>query len=269
VKPAPVFHLEGVTVRRQGTEILRGVTWRFDQGQHWALLGPNGCGKTTLLKVLAGYEWATTGSVEVLGERFGECSIPDLRKRIGWAGSFLAQRFHDSETPLNIVVTGFEASLGRFREFTPDEVGMAVAALERLGAGSILDKPYGVLSQGERQRVLIARSIVHSPRLLVLDEPCAGLDPSAREAFLDDVEQFAAAAHAPSIIFVTHHIEEIRPHISHAMVMKDGLALASGPTEAVLRGGALAEAFGLEYRVDKRHDGYAVHVRRPHNGGAR
>lgn len=256
---APVIRLADIHLRRSGTDILNGVSWTVEHGEHWALLGANGSGKTTLLKVVTGYEWPTSGRVEVLGERFGECSIPLLRRRIGWASSSLQTRFPDNAPALEIVVTGFDAALSsQYHEYTEVELEAAAYALERVGAGRILRREYGVLSQGERQRVLLARSLVHRPGLLILDEPCAGLDPRSREEFLDDVEKLLQADDAPTLILVTHHIEEIRPSIAKTMVIRDGKVLATGATAEVLNAQVLGTAFAGECEVHKRGERYLL-----------
>jgi iron complex transport system ATP-binding protein len=256
---SPVVRVSDIHLRRSGTVILDGISWTVEPGQHWALLGANGSGKTTLLKVITGYEWPSTGSVEVLGERFGECNIPLLRRRIGWASSSLQTRFPDDAPALEIVVTGFEAALSsQYHEYTEVELEAAAYALERVGAAHIMRRSYGVLSQGERQRVLLARSLVHHPGLLILDEPCAGLDPRSREEFLDDVETLLAAKDAPTLILVTHHIEEIRPSIAQTLVIRDGKVLATGATAEVLNAEVLGTAFAGECEVHKRGERYLL-----------
>jgi len=254
----PVVELQDIVLERDGVRILDGVSWTVRRGEHWALLGANGCGKTTLLKVVAGYEWPTTGSVSVLGEKFGETDLRVLRRRIGWVSSAIAQRFPQDDSALKIALSGYEASMGLWREFSAQETERAHRALEETGAAAIADRPWKVLSQGERQRVLIARSLVNDPPLMILDEPCAGLDPAARERFLDDMEALAAKPDAPCLVLVTHHVEEIRPFVSRTLAMRDGKAIACGPTGECLTQAVLARAFGRPCELSRGPSGWRL-----------
>ncbi|MDK2972743.1 MAG: iron complex transport system ATP-binding protein [Candidatus Sumerlaeota bacterium] len=254
-----VLNIENVSLEREGTAILRDVSWRIAAGEHWALVGANGCGKTTLLKVATGYEWPTSGRVEVLGERYGETNIPALRRHIGWVSSAVLARVPNSNRVLDVAVSGFEASMGLYREFSADEYEAARCALARVGAEGIAARAWGVLSQGERQRCLIARALVARPSLMILDEPCAGLDPAARAEFLDSLERMAEEENAPGIVIVTHHVEEVRPFVTRVLAMKEGRILAQGQPEGVLRSEVLTEVFrracvvrktGTEYRLE-------------------
>ncbi len=255
-----LLRLDNVSVRRGRREILSGVSWTIEHGRHWALLGPNGAGKTTLLKIITGYEWVTDGSVEVLGEPFGQCNIPELRKRIGWVSSALQQGLPERDTAIEIAASGIEASLGLYRDFSPAEFDRAAEALRSLGCESAARQSYATLSQGERQRVVIARALVNRPRLLILDEPCAGLDPMARESFLRDLGRLAARPEAPGMILVTHHIEEIGPWVSDVLVLRNGRVLAAGPKAEVLTPVTLGEAFGCPCTVENDHDRYHLRL---------
>lgn len=243
VNPA-LLRLRGVTYRRGSRSILSDVNWAIAPGQHWALLGANGSGKTTLLKLITGYEWVTEGAVEVLGERFGEVNLRELRKLIGWVSFALDPFLPEHDLAADIVVSGFDASLGLYREVTGVERSQAIAAMHRLGIGCRAEQPYRTLSQGERQRVWIARAMIHRPRLLILDEPCAGLDPAARASLLADLGELLASPGGPTLILVTHHLEEIEPYITHALVLRDGTVVASGRAADVLTSSTLSAAFG-------------------------
>jgi iron complex transport system ATP-binding protein len=228
-----VIELEDVYFIRQGRAILSGVNWRIETDQHWALIGANGSGKTTLLKIITGYEWPTSGQVKVLGKQFGETNIPELRKHIGWVSAAIEQKLPTQDRAIDVVASGLEASLGLFREFTPQEYSRAEESLKILKANTYARQSFGTLSQGEQQKVLIARAMVNRPKLLILDEPCAGLDPAARVRFLRDLEHLAAMPDAPAIIFVTHHIEEIGGWMNQALLLKDGRVMAAGSPETV------------------------------------
>jgi len=245
-----IVELRDITYIREGQTILSGVSWRIEPRQHWALLGANGSGKTTLLKVITGYEWPSAGEVAVLGQRFGECDLRALRKLVGWVSSAVLHQFPLHNTARDVVASGLDASIGLYRDFTDAEWAAAEAALTRVGATAVTGRAYRLLSQGEQQRVLIARALVNRPALLILDEPCAGLDPAARERFLEDLEGLTRPADAPTTILVTHHIEEIGPWVSDVLVLRGGRMLAVGAREAVLRAEVLAEAFEGVCRVE-------------------
>lgn len=255
-----VIRLSGVSYHRNGNRILSGIDWEIQQGQHWAILGANGSGKTTLLKIITGYDWVTEGRVEVLGRRLGECDVRSLRKSIGWVSSSLEHRLPTADTALDVVVSGIEAWLGVWRPFDAGELERAKSALALVGAGSLERKRYGVLSQGEQQRVLIARALVAEPVLLILDEPCAGLDPAARARFLADIQRLAATRNAPTLVLVTHHVEEIGPWVNRVLVLKEGRALAKGAPQEVLTGTVLSEAFSAQCQIRSDGDGYRLRI---------
>ncbi len=251
-----VVQVSGVTFYRKERAILSGIDWRIDKGRHWALLGANGSGKTTLLKIICGYEWPTFGSVQVLGQRFGACDVRKLRKLIGWVSSAMCQQLPGHDTAVQVAASGLEASIGLYRTFKPAELDKAQAVLAHLGAEGVAGQRYNTLSQGEQQKVLIARALVHDPKLLILDEPCIGLDPASRERFLQDLDAFAARAEAPTMVLVTHHIEEIRPWVSEVMMLKDGKVLAQGEPQETITGAKIGELFGCQCRVGKSENGY-------------
>lgn len=256
-----IIHVEGATmIRGEDRTILDGIDWIVSEGEHWALLGANGSGKTSLLKVICGYEWPTRGSVSVLGERYGETVLAEVRKRIGWVSSSLLTWIPDDTTGLAIALSGLEASVGLWREFSIRETDRAREALIEMGAEDIADKPYGVLSQGERQRALIARALINRPALIILDEPCAGLDPAAREHFLHDLERFARRKSAPTFIFVTHHVEEIPPFVTHALLLNKGRVLARGPLDRTMTDPLLSQTFGRPCAIHRRNGRFHLEI---------
>jgi len=248
-----VLHLNGATYQRGEHHILKDLSWVIEKGQHWALLGANGSGKTTLLKIITGYEWVSDGEVEVLGQRFGDCNLRELRKRIGWVSSTLEHDLPARDSAIKIVVSGMDASIGLYRDFDVDELEHARKTLAMMNCSRIADQPYGRLSQGEQQRVLIARALVNRPALLILDEPCSGLDPAARYRFLDDLGRLTGQHLAPAIILVTHHIEEIHLWISHVLILKQGRCVACGTKHAVLSSSILSEVFDFPCVVENRN----------------
>ena len=237
----PVLELDGASYWRGTRVILSKIDWRIARGEHWALLGANGSGKTTLLRMVGATDWPCEGTISVLGRRFGDVDLRDLRRAIGIVSSALASYFHERQPAIEIVATGINAELGWWRQLESDDQMRAHEALAAVGMAALATSPCAQLSQGERQRVLIARALVNSPALLILDEPCAGLDPAARESFLEDLAALVDRPEAPTLILVSHHIEEIPPFVRHALVLKEGHALAQGAIEQVCTSAVLSQ----------------------------
>jgi iron complex transport system ATP-binding protein len=248
--------LENVSFIRRQRLILDGLSWTVAPGDNWVVLGANGSGKTTLLQLLAGYLWPSQGRVTVLGEEFGRIDLRELRKRIGWVGSFLEAQIPSLMRPLDLIVSGKYASIGIFERPREEDYQQALDLARQLHCAEILESPYGVLSQGEKQRLLIARALIHQPQLLILDEPCAGLDLVAREQLLDTLEQLGRTSSGPTMILVTHHLQEIMPTFSHAFLLKAGRCLAQGTKAAILRSELLSQAFGIPISVNEEGNRY-------------
>jgi iron complex transport system ATP-binding protein len=227
---------EGVGYRQQGVDILSDIDWGLESGQHWAVLGPNGSGKTTLLKIACGYLWPTSGRVLRLGREL--IDLGELRKSIGWISSGMIADIPAQDSGLETVVTGRFAQFGlkHLPEYGPAESDFADAAAElsRLGCLELAEKPFGILSQGERQQVLIARARMARPLLLVLDEPCAGMDPGVRERFLAWLDARLSAPEGPTVILVTHHIEEIVAALQNTLILSAGRIHSAGRTSDVV-----------------------------------
>lgn len=240
----PILEVSGVNVRRGDTDLLCNVAWRIGRGDHWVVLGPNGCGKTSLLKVLTGYLSPSAGEIMVLGRRYGRADWRELRLRIGIVTSALQAQIPPAETAMDTVISGRYAQLDLWARTTRADRAAARRALRAAGIASLADRPWIFLSQGERQRVLIARALVARPRLLILDEPCGGLDPVARDRFLEMVEQLARRKRGPALVLVTHHVEEITPAFSHVLLLRAGCVQAAGPRARVLNSRALSSVFG-------------------------
>jgi len=254
------IELKNITYQRDGKDILSGISWNIAPGENWAMVGPNGSGKTTLLSIVAGYNWPTEGLVQVLGRNFGETNLPELRKAIGWVSSAFRERLPERDIALDIVLSGIDASVGIYRDYAKKDVKRAQRALDHLGVSHLESRTYGTLSQGEQQRVLIARSLVNNPKLIILDEPCIGLDPQATESFLDDLSRLASRQNSPAIVFVTHRIEEIRPFVNRAIVLKKGKILAVGELKASLNSKVLSEAFDCRCVVSRRNSRYYLNI---------
>jgi len=243
-----LIHLNHLTLRRDGRDILRGVDLHIAPGEQWTLLGRNGCGKTTILEMITGYLFPTTGTVEVLGNRYGQVDLREVRKRIGYISPSLIDKFTLHDPVWEIVAGGAYAYL-RIYEQLPEEVTeRARQELARVGLLAMADQPFGTLSQGERKKALLARTMMAKPELLILDEPCAGLDLYEREKYLEALESFVSPS--LSMLYVTHHIEEIVPMFTHVALMADGRITAQGQKRDVLTPELLREAYGLPITVE-------------------
>src|SRR3989440_12073369 len=221
-KQNAVLEIRDLQVRRGKTMILNRVSWRVERGQHWVILGANGSGKTSLLSALTGYLTPSSGEIGVLGRRYGETDWRDLRKQIGLVSSSVRQMMSGSELALDTVVSGKHALIDFRGRITSADHARASRILKQIDCGHLAERPWAVLSQGERQRVLIGRALMPNPPVLILDEPCAGLDPVAREHFLRFLDRLGRRKNAPTLVLVTHHVEEIMPVFSHALLLKTG-----------------------------------------------
>ena len=255
VKPASVLDVKNLRVTRGRTAILRGIDWRVAPGEHWVILGANGSGKTSLLKALTGFLSPTSGEISLLGKIYGESDWRELRLKIGVVTSAFAASIPPSEVALDTVVSGKYAQLDLWHAGTRADRAAAKKLLRSIGLARIADREWAYLSQGERQRVLIARALMARPRLLILDEPCAGLDPVARERFLRFIDKLARARRSArpepveGLVLVTHHVEEITPAFTHALLLRAGRVVAAGRRRAVLDSANLSRTFGQRLRL--------------------
>jgi iron complex transport system ATP-binding protein len=255
-----ILSIAGLRIERGGTVILRDVNWRVKRGEHWVILGANGSGKTSLLSALTGYFMPTAGEISLLGETYGESDWRELRKKIGLVSSSVRQMMADNEPALETVASGKYAIIDFWGRLTRDEKTQAWKLLRQIECEYLADRPWRVLSQGERQRVLIGRALMAKPRVLILDEPCAGLDPAAREHFLQFLQRLGVRKNSPTLVLVTHHVEEIMPVFSHLLVLKKGAVLAAGTKAAVLNSKNLSIAFGAQMQLQRTGNRYALKV---------
>lgn len=244
-----LIRFEDVTVIRNGKTILKDIHWNVNRGEHWSILGLNGSGKTSLLNVINGYLYPTSGTVEVLGQLFGKTNIPDMRKEIGFISSSLLQQLKPYDSVLSIVLSGKFASIGLYEAVEKQDVEKARYYMELLNCEHLEDSRYGLLSQGEQQRVLIARALMANPKILILDEPCNGLDVIAREELLEFIQKLTEQENCPMLIYVTHHVEEVLPCFSHTLLLKDGQVFAKGLSEELLTEESLTEFYGRNVSV--------------------
>ena len=257
-----VIRMDGVGVRRGRSTLVHDVDWRVELDERWVVLGPNGAGKTTLLRLAAAELHPTTGSVHVLGERLGRVNVFELRTRIGLSSAALAQRVPDVETVRDVVVSAGYGVLGRWRErYEGADTERADALLTALGVAAFGDRPFGTLSEGERKRTLIARALMTDPELLLLDEPAAGLDLGGREDLVSTLSVLAMDEYSPATVLVSHHVEEIPPGFTHALLLRDGRAVAAGPLPHVLTEELLSRTFGLPLTVDEQDGRWAARRR--------
>ena len=247
-----VIAVDGASVVRSRNYLLREVTWRVELDERWVVLGPNGAGKTTLLNLAAARLHPTAGRVDVLGERLGRVDVQELRTRVGLSTAALADRLPLDERVHDVVVTAAWSVVGRFRESydAVDEV-RARALLEQMGVATLADRRYGTLSEGERKRVQIARALMTDPELLLLDEPAAGLDLGGREDLVARLAELAYDPDAPTLVLVTHHVEEIPPGFTHALLLREGHVVAQGLLNETVTSEHLSKTFGMPLRVEQ------------------
>jgi iron complex transport system ATP-binding protein len=256
----PVLAVDNLRIERGGTVILDDVSWRVQRGEHWVILGANGSGKTSLLSALTGYLMPTAGEVSLLGETYGESDWRELRKKVGIVSSSVRQMMADDEPALETVASGKYAMIDFWGCLSRTEKAEAARLLKQVECEYLTDRPWRVLSQGERQRVLVARALMAKPRVLILDEPCAGLDPAAREHFLQFLQRLGARKNSPTLVLVTHHVEEIMPVFSCVLILKHGRMLVAGEKTVTLNSKNLSAAFGAQTRLHQTGNRYALAV---------
>ncbi len=258
-KPA-VLEVSNLRIERSGTVILNDVSWRIARGEHWVILGANGSGKTSLLSALTGYLMPTAGEISLLGEHYGESDWRELRLKIGIVSSTVRQMMADSEPALDTVVSGKYAMIDFWGRPRREDRRKAESILRQIECSALRDRPWGVLSQGERQRILIGRALMANPQLLILDEPCAGLDPAAREQFLGFIERLGRRRNGPTLVLVTHHVEEIMPVFSHVLLLRDGQALGAGEKKRMLTTRQLEKTFAAPLQLQSNRGRYQLKV---------
>jgi iron complex transport system ATP-binding protein len=252
------IELRAVCLDISGTRILDGISWDVAQGEKWVVLGLNGSGKSSLLRLISGFGYPSGGTMRVLGEPFGRTDLRDLRRHVGWVNGDLAADFPRFMNGREVVMSGGEGAIALYEDKGGREADEAEAALDSIGAGHLAERLFHTLSTGERQRVLIARALAAGPRILLLDEPCIGLDPVAREDFLESLSVLFSRRSDLTVIDVTHHVEEIIEGFTRVLVMGKGRVAGQGERDEVMAGPAIARVYGDRCRID-RHDGrYAM-----------
>jgi iron complex transport system ATP-binding protein len=258
--PALDFH--AATVVRGGRAIVDAVDWAVQPDERWVVLGRNGSGKTTLLRLASCYLHPTAGTVDVLGGRLGRVDVRELRARIGLTSAALADQLRPTLDALDVVMTAKHAALEPWwHRYTDDDRSRAAGLLDRLGVGPLADRQFGTLSSGERQRVLLARTLMIEPGVVLLDEPNAGLDLGGREELVAALTTLAVDPASPPIVLVTHHVDEIPPGFSHLLLLREGQVHTKGPIDAALTSESLSETFGLPLCLERRNGRFSAYAR--------
>ncbi len=258
----PPLELSGVSFVRDGRTILDRLDWTVTAAQRWVVLGANGSGKTTLVRIASLYLHPTTGTVHVLGEQLGRTDVRVLRRRIGLASSALAAELRGELSARDVVMTAKYAALEPWwHRYDDEDRQRAEGCLEQMGVGRWADRVWGSLSSGEQQRVLLARSLMNEPSIVLLDEPSARLDLGGREHLVAALAELAADADSPPLVLVTHHVDEIPAGITHALLLRAGVVLRAGPLEDVLTSDALSTCFDLPLTLERRRNGrFSAHA---------
>ncbi|MFS3129106.1 ABC transporter ATP-binding protein [Nocardioides sp. Bht2] len=263
-----VLEFAEVTVKRGGTTLLDSVDWVVEEDERWVVLGPNGAGKTTLMQLASANMHPTSGVAAILGEVLGAVDVFELRPRIGVTSAAVAERLPRDELVRDLVVSSVYGVLGRWREQYDDlDHDRARDLLVELGAGALIDRTFGTLSEGERKRVQIARALMADPELLLLDEPAAGLDLGGREDLVSTLEMLAFDPGSPATVLVSHHVEEIPPGFTHGLLLRQGRVMAAGPLDEVITEPLLGQTFGMPLVVTKEDGRYAARRRRGRRQG--
>ncbi|WP_116113598.1 ABC transporter ATP-binding protein [Austwickia chelonae] len=262
-----VLDFAGVGVVRGGSTLLDGIDWEIEEGERWVVLGPNGAGKTTLLQLAAARMHPTRGRAAVLSETLGQVDVFELRPRIGLASSSLAERIPGGELVRDVVLTASYGVVGRWREeYERMDVSRARRLLQALGAEHLGERTYGTLSEGERKRVLIARALMADPELMLLDEPAAGLDLAGREDLVQRLGEIAVDTESPTLVLVTHHVEEIPAGMTDVLLLRGGKVVAAGPVESTLTQENLEKTFRIPLTLERHDERWAARARLPEPG---
>ncbi|MBB3110350.1 iron complex transport system ATP-binding protein [Paenibacillus phyllosphaerae] len=246
-----MIQMEKLYLTRGERHILRGVDLSIKQGEQWVILGRNGSGKTTLLEMMTGYMFPSSGTIDILGHRFGECDVREVRKDIGYISQSLVEKLTLRDPVWEVVATGEYAFLRFYQEIDETVRLKALQLLDEVGLGHMAEQPLGTLSQGERKKMLLARALMSDPKLLIMDEPCAGLDLYEREKLLTDLGKLKERS--ITIVYVTHHLEEIIPLFTHVAIVQDGVIAAAGPKQQVLTNEILSRAYNYPVEVEWAH----------------
>ena len=245
-----ILDIKNVSLRKNGFYILKDINWTIKPGEHWAIIGLNGSGKTSLLKMITGYLYPSQGEMSVLEKKFGDVDLRELRKSIGWVSSSLQEALYHADSVEEIVLSGKFASIGLYEKPNKEDVVKAKDLIEQFELSGFNDRMYYTLSQGEKQKVIVARALMCSPQILILDEPCAGLDIFARENFLSLIEKITNIEKPPTLLYVSHHVEEIVPAFQYTLLLQKGKIHSAGKTKDILTEINLQNFYGRKIKLD-------------------
>lgn len=253
--------MQNVHLRRGQKTIIEDVNWEVKSGEHWAIIGMNGAGKTALLNLVCGYLYPTKGTIQVFDKQFGHYPLSELRKQIGWVSLSFSEkmRHHLDNSGMQIVLSGKFASIGLYEQPSEGDIQKASEIMERMGIERLRDQSYGSMSQGEKQRVLIGRALMVSPKLLILDEPCTGLDFLSKEQLLNTINQMANEQQT-TILYVTHQIDEILPIFTHTLLLREGRTFSQGQTEKQLTSEMMTDFCDTPVEIGQRNDRYFINI---------
>lgn len=244
-----IISMKNVSLRKQGKNLLTGINWTVEKGQTWAILGLNGAGKTTLLKLIMAEHYPTDGQTEILDVPFGQGDISEIRKRIGIVSGFISDRLSLQMVAEQAVLTGKYKSSILYKEYGKKELGEARDMLTRLDGEKLIGRRLHTLSQGERQLIMIARCLMEEPDIIILDEATVGLDLFAREKLLKQIDRITDLPQAPTVLYVTHHAEEITQKMDHVLLLKQGRIIAQGKKEDIITVPTLTKFFDNQVSI--------------------
>ena len=253
-----IINLQNVSIKRGNALLINNVSWQVRKGEHWALVGLNGSGKTTLLDIINGYIRPTSGTVDVLGNRFGKTNLAELRKSIGWVSSSLHEKIYGTDDVEKVIISGKHASIGLYEDISKEDIEQALYFMEIMDCSHLVNRSFQSCSQGEKQKLLIARALMAQPHILILDEPCTGLDIFAREKLLQSLNKLAKRPNGPTLIYVTHQLEEILPVFQHTLLLRRGELYKKGRTEELLEETTLSAFFEHPVSVERNRGRISV-----------
>jgi iron complex transport system ATP-binding protein len=259
--PEHLLEVQGLRVERGERIIIDNLDWSITSGENWAILGSNGSGKTSLLRAIFGYLPATKGEISVLGKTYGRSEWPKVRNAIGLLSQSLMPRIPNDQPVAEVILSGHNSQLGYWGDAIAEEVPEVKRLLDAMRFTGRGLEPWAILSQGERQRALLARALCGERGLLFLDEPCAGLDPVARENFLGHLQSAVTRGQTPPFVLITHHLEEIIPAVTHVLLLRTGQIVAAGKKADILNTALLGETFGASVEVSCTCERYELKVR--------